>query len=90
MDRRLAGLPAGSWGFEPRFYPPGQHPATHRMREQAKILRSIRSRLAAVGSDTANVDASLDYIDSRMAAFEEQETECKQRTLAMLERRERR
>lgn len=89
MDSRLAELKRAPFSLEPRFYPPGGHPAIQRMKRHAQELELVRSKLVAHGMDTSNCDAALDYALGKIAAFEEGESEAKQRTLWMLERRER-
>ena len=37
-------LKLGLWTTEPRFHPPGQHPANYRMREDLRAMEALRER----------------------------------------------
>jgi hypothetical protein len=54
---------------EPRYYPPGQHPATWRMREHLRCIEAV----GMGDSDAAT------YIRDKLVAFEEAESEAKAR-----------
>lgn len=70
MDERLSE-PTGSLG-EPRFHPPGSHPALQRMKQELERLEC-----AGLGDHELAV-----YYRERIASFEEGESEAKARYLA--------
>lgn len=78
MDGRLYGALSDPLHRRQRFYPVGQHPATHRLRRYAELLRQLPS--------SPERDASLDHVDDQLAAFEESESIAKADYLQRLER----
>lgn len=53
----------------PRFYPPGQHPATAEWRETEKRLLALPS--------SAERDVALEHVQDTLARFEEGESRAK-------------
>ncbi len=74
LDERLEEL-RGADGTR-RFYPPGQHPATARLRQQI-------AKMEFVGFGDTDFAR---YARDRLALFEELESEAKQRALRLLDR----
>lgn len=89
MDPRLKQLQMrdGRGRLVPRFYPPGKHPATARMRAEITYLREVvRFDPDDFGEEQKRLTKLLDQI----AAFEEKETEVKYEGLKLFEERDRR
>lgn len=64
------------WCDRPRYYPPGQHPATYLQREILRRLRELPR--------TSVVMEAMDYYEQSLAAFEGTESERKARDAAIL------
>lgn len=62
------------WGA-PRFHPPGEHPATYRLRELRRWLKAWRERSPAT---RASMETQR-HIDQLLADFEAGEDEAKRR-----------
>lgn len=60
-----------------RFYEPGQHPATHRLRQHLEALRKLPPSL--------DRNAALEYAKTQIAAFEEGESIAKADHLRMVQ-----
>lgn len=82
MDPKLESLTAAPYDRSPRFYPPGQHPATYRYREQLRQLKALQTKVGKI----PNVVLAIEYIENKIAEFEERESEAKARMLYHLER----
>lgn len=81
MDARLLDA-KGVLDGTPRFFLPGCHPATLRMRQSlAKLLQHQQ----LVRGDPATTEM-VDYLKDRLAMFEEQESVAKADYLRMLDR----
>jgi hypothetical protein len=87
-------LKQNPWTDEPRYYPPGRHPATARMREHLAYLEDMlaKMRLRAVQMgvkfDTAPTEDFIAYLKDQLAAFESRESELKARDAWVLRDRE--
>lgn len=68
-------LKRSPWDHSPRYYPPGQHPATYRRRKQLEYLEA-----AGLGDHEF-----AGYLRERLSQFEEQESERKVRDYLMLQ-----
>lgn len=62
-------LKGDPWGDRPRYYPPGCHPATARMRAHLRVLEAF-----GFGNHECAV-----YIRDQLASFEQGESDCKAR-----------
>lgn len=80
LDPRLAALRRDPLSNAPRYYAPGQHPATLRLRRSVAMLEAIGQ-----GDHEA-----ARFARDEIARFEEGESEAKARDLAALESLERR
>lgn len=91
MDPRLAALRSGPVTNEPRFYPPGQNPATAKLRAELKLAlglrRDLRSSQPTVS--TKAVEEYIEYLQNKLAEFEEGESEAKMYAYEMLYRKRR-
>jgi hypothetical protein len=89
-------LKRGPWTDEPRYYPPGQHPATAQMREQLAYAEGLLSkmRLRAVETgvefDTTPTEEFIAYLKDKLAEFEARESELKARDAWIMRDREER
>jgi hypothetical protein len=79
MDEQLAALKRAPWTDEPMFHPPGQHPATARMRAHLAKARELQAKL-----DTPEVREFITYLEDELAAFEQREGDVKAHYFAML------
>lgn len=72
MDPRLVAIkhPGSN---ERRYWPPGQHPATARLRMELKKAQELERRTGVTGGLTEYID----YIQDQIATFEERESELK-------------
>jgi hypothetical protein len=70
---------ARDWDGEPRFYPPGGHPATFRLRAHLAVL--LRLGVGSIEQDRVVV-----FLQDQLACFEAIHTEEKMRYLAMVQR----
>lgn len=77
LDPALEAATRNQWG-DRRFYPPGQHPATLRLRRHRELL--------ALLPENADRDLMLERADAELARFEEGESIAKADYLRMLER----
>ena len=68
-----------SWTDEPRYYPPGQHPAMYRHREQLRGLEELKREAERLEMDTSTIVEVIDYISGEIANFEARESELKAR-----------
>lgn len=77
-----------------RYYPPGQHPATKRMREQLAQAEQIKAEWGrksaehGVEYDTGPVDEFIAYLQEQLAQFEQAESDRKARDDWMLRDRD--
>lgn len=63
-----------------RFYPPNQHPATHRWREHLKRMEELRGQVIDPAAKADLLDTML-YVERQLSAFEAVEWEQKIRYL---------
>lgn len=73
MDPRLAAIRKHSGSNERRYWPPGQHPATARLRANLKKAYELERKAGFTGGLTEYID----YLKEQIAAFEEVESELK-------------
>lgn len=88
MDPRLKQLQMrdGRGRLVPRFYPPGKHPAMAQVRTRIMYLEA----LLMYSDRTPAAQKQLAYMQDKIAAFEEKETEAKYDGLKLFEERDRR
>lgn len=78
VDPVLQAAKANPWG-DPAFFPPGQHPANYREREQLKKLEALEQKIArkeiefGVLIPRGDLAESIECGRDRIAAFEETE-----------------
>lgn len=83
-------LKQGPWIDAPRYYPPGQHPATAMMRaqlakaEQIKADAERKSVEHGVRYETQPLEEFIAYLKDELAMFESRESELKARDDQML------
>lgn len=83
MDHRLARMRVSPHSLEPRFYPPGMHPATAKLRLQLKKAEALD--LIVEGS-SEQLNEFLAYLYDEIAKFEEGESERKAIVYQMITR----
>lgn len=74
MDPLLANLKLSQSNNEPRFYPPGMHPATLHIRRQLEKLEEIEERH---GATSLELRKHIQRLRNQIAIFEEAESETK-------------
>jgi hypothetical protein len=58
-------------GGPPRFYPPGKHPATARLREHLARLREFDARcLPGLFGKPSPTEQAIEYCEERLAIFD--------------------
>lgn len=86
-------LKANPWSDEPRYYPPGQHPATAHMRAELDaaemLLAETRLREIMTGAefDTTGVEGMIGYLKEELDKFEAGEYAAKAQSAAALKER---
>lgn len=90
MDLRLKMLQMrdGRGRLVPRFYPPGQHPATRSDQARITYLQELVRHVSP--KDLPAARKQLLYLQEKVAAFEEGETEAKYHGLKLMDERDRR
>ena len=69
-----------------RFYPPGSHPASRALKEQAAALERLLERCERGLLPTDQVEDALTYVRDKIAAFEEGESVAKMHYARWLDR----
>lgn len=90
MDPRLSALRNGLHTHEPRFYPPGQNPASARLQAELKLALDLRRQLQSTPTESTEVvEEYIEYLRNKIAEFEEGESEAKMYAYEILYRKER-
>lgn len=93
MALTIWDLKANPWSGDSRYYSPGQHPGTARMRKQlaeAERLRAVwthRGLEHGVKYDTEQLDEFVEYLREQLMLFEARESDLKARDDWMLRAR---
>lgn len=90
MSETIWDLKAVPWSDAPRYYPPGQHPATAQMRAQLKKAEEFKAEIdrqrALTGAvvDTKQLVEFINYLREQLVNFEQGESDRKARDHGML------
>jgi uncharacterized protein YlxW (UPF0749 family) len=84
----LAALRANPADNRPRFYPPGQHPASAKWRAELKRALALEATLRSMQEDpNKSLNEYIEYLQNQLAQFEESESEAKMYAWEILTRR---
>jgi len=66
-----------------RFYPPGEHPATARLRTELERAKDLNDRmLPGIFGKPTDVERAIDYMEERLAIFDAGDRRAKRDYLA--------
>lgn len=71
----------------PRFYPPGQHPGTARLRAYLVKLEELHKDIVDAGATSTDAEEAINYVKDQIAIFEQGESEDKALTFYIIKHR---